>query len=667
MSSLDAIRGLVDEMALVLAPLIEAAQAPDDFVALLARLGWTASSISAPLADLATAGADLVAALDADDDAVTTEMLLSAIAKLVDAIEAIRNQPDSAFPGTVDVASFKQTIGRDLLDYCVVEYLLRHRFRIGRVLKLVGIVRVVNAAGVGLRQPYVRRQVDWSRIGTLLTDPLRGLRETYDWSTSAPEVRQLLGDFAGVLEGFGLQYTYFPPDAAQLAFINAGATTPLPADPGIRLDLDQGFGVPAGSQAGVLLVIRAATADRGLALGVLPFVDYSASTTIADDDSLSLAIVADADFAQGIALTLAPGRAPVLEAGFATGTAAAAPSKVQVQLKIPPGTDQPERVLIGTLDGSHVSMHTLIASAGAVVTGSQLEAFAEFQLDRLRIVIKSDDSDSFIGSLIGDGVSADLSLGMRVSSVSGFHFTGSGGLEVNVPVSVSFGPIALQGITIGLYPNAQGIAIVVGATIRGSIGPVTALADGVGFTLGMTFPDPPTGNLGPIDVGFGFKPPSGIGLSVDAGGVLTGGGFLFHDAAQGMYAGVMQLSLHERMTLTAFGLIATRMPDGSRGYSLIIFITAEDFRPIPLGLGFTLQGIGGMVAVHRTFDEDVLRAGLKNDTLGTLLFPRDPVGNAPTLIATLAAPSRRGGAATCSGCWRASAGSRRRWCCWIWR
>ena len=35
-----------------------------------------------------------------------------------------------------------------------------------------------------------------------------------------------------------------------------------------------------------------------------------------------------------------------------------------------------------------------------------------------------------------------------------------------------------------------------------------------------------------------------------------------------LYAGVMQLSLHDDITLKAFGLIATRMPDGSRGYSL---------------------------------------------------------------------------------------------------
>ena len=265
-----------------------------------------------------------------------------------------------------------------------------------------------------------------------------------------------------------------------------------------------------------------------------------------------------------------------------------------LQLKVPPPDDQLERVLIGSSDGSRLALHTLIASAGAIATGPQLEAFAEFRLDRLRIVIQSDDSDSFIGSLIGNGVSADLSLGVRVSSVTGFHFTGSGGFEVTVPVSVNLGPIALLGLTIGLHASTGGVALDVGAAIRGNIGPVTAVTDGVGFTLAMTFPDPPTGNLGPVDVGFGFKPPSGIGLSIDAGG-LTGGGFLFHDATQSLYAGVLQLSFNDALTLTAFGLIATRLPDGTPGYSMIVFITAEDFKPIPLGMGFMLLGIGGMV------------------------------------------------------------------------
>ncbi len=82
----------------------------------------------------------------------------------------------------------------------------------------------------------------------------------------------------------------------------------------------------------------------------------------------------------------------------------------------------------------------------------------------------------------------------------------------------------------------------------------------------------------------------------------------------------------------------------SKGYSLIVFITADGFQPIQLGLGFSLLGIGGMVAVNRTFDEAVLREGLKSDTLASLLFPRNPVANAPAIIRSLSAafPARSG-------------------------
>ena len=75
-----------------------------------------------------------------------------------------------------------------------------------------------------------------------------------------------------------------------------------------------------------------------------------------------------------------------------------------------------------------------------------------------------------------------------------------------------------------------------------------------------------------------------------------------------------------------------------------MFITAEDFQPIQLGLGFKLEGIGGMLAINRTFDEAALREGLKNNTLGTLLFPVDPVRNAPEILRNLATvfPARIG-------------------------
>ncbi|MDR4473138.1 MAG: hypothetical protein MRJ92_11015 [Nitrospira sp.] len=45
------------------------------------------------------------------------------------------------------------------------------------------------------------------------------------------------------------------------------------------------------------------------------------------------------------------------------------------------------------------------------------------------------------------------------------------------------------------------------------------------------------------------------------------------------------------MAVKAVGLLTTKLPDGSKGYSLVILLTAEGFAPILVGLGFTSTGI----------------------------------------------------------------------------
>jgi hypothetical protein len=309
--------------------------------------------------------------------------------------------------------------------------------------------------------------------------------------------------------------------------------------------------------------------------------------------------------------------------------------------------DDPIDPIFGSADGSSFSIQsTRITGGASLSTTGALDVFAQLDLTNAKIVIKPEaGTDSFIGELIGDnGLSAQFSFGLRVSSQSGFHFTGSAALDASFPVDAKFALVGVRGVTTRVAPGTQRVDLQLGADITASIGPVSVTIDGVGVTIGAAFSDPATGNLGPLDVSFGALAPTGLGLSIDTGGVVTGSGFLFHDVAHGAYVGALQVVLHETVTLTALGLIATQLPDGSRGYSLLVFITAQDFKPIPLGLGFTLQAIGGLVAINRTFDEQVIRDGLKNDTLKSLLFPQDPVTNARAIVNSLesAFPARRG-------------------------
>ncbi len=107
---------------------------------------------------------------------------------------------------------------------------------------------------------------------------------------------------------------------------------------------------------------------------------------------------------------------------------------------------------------------------------------------------------------------------------------------------------------------------------------------------------------------------------------------------------MVRLSVEGGITVTAIGLITTRLPSGAPGFSFLVIITADDFQPIPIGLGFSLTGIGGIVAVNRTCNEEFLREGLKNQTLNDVLFPSDPIRNAAHILATFdsAFPARDG-------------------------
>ncbi|MCS6320098.1 MAG: hypothetical protein H8K05_20475, partial [Nitrospira sp.] len=142
------------------------------------------------------------------------------------------------------------------------------------------------------------------------------------------------------------------------------------------------------------------------------------------------------------------------------------------------------------------------------------------------------------------------------------------------------------------------------------------------------------GNLGLFGLSPRFKPPTGLGLAIATAGV-TGGGFLGFDPQRAEYSGMLQLELAETIAVKALGLLTTKLPDGSKGYSLVILLTAEGFAPIPVGFGFTLTGIGGLLGIHRTVRTDVLREGLKTGTLNSVLFPPDPLRNAPQIFSDL--------------------------------
>jgi hypothetical protein len=635
----EALSQIGDEFLEILAPLVNAVGDEAELQALLAELGWTPNSVPRPLQTLADAGADLIDMIGTDPANLDVTQLLAKVAQLINAINAIAANPDSAFPGGIDVAAFKATIGRDLLDYVIVEYLLRNHQQIGGLLKLAGLIRLIQVPAVGLRQAYLKRQVEWNRIGALFTDPTQGFAEVFDWN-NAPKLTDLLADLTSLLESYGLQLGYLDPSDGLLAFINQGAVGTVGQTLVTGFALDPALCAPAGISAGIQFVARPATTARGPAISILPYAQLNGAQDVLLSENISISLRGNADFSQGVAITLAPGRPPEIQTGFLSGGSIVVPGEALLGITIGPAADELEQVLLGSADTTRFAIKTLTLSVGAnALDPSRLEALAELALQGGRIVIKpaEGDADSFLSTLLPDGgVDVSLSFGVRFSSLGGFQFTGAGGLEISVPTHVQLGPIDVQQLALTVKAVGAGLELDVGATISGSLGPLAAAVDGLGFKLVAEFPDPPRGNFGPVDVLFGFKPPNGVGLSLNAG-VVQGGGYLYIDTDRGEYAGALELVVADWLGLHAIGLIATKLPDGTKGFSLLIIITADFGVGIELGFGFTLLAVGGLVGLNRTMLFQPLMDDVRTGAINSIMFPQDVVANAQRIISDLRA------------------------------
>jgi len=224
---------------------------------------------------------------------------------------------------------------------------------------------------------------------------------------------------------------------------------------------------------------------------------------------------------------------------------------------------------------------------------------------------------------------------------------GSPVLDITIPIGRGYGPVTVHEIALRLTRGPADAApqdmnqqtLEVDTSFSAQIGPVYLRLDKLGLLLRLDGAKPPAErNLGLVDLHLGAKAPLGVAVQVDTSWV-TGGGAIVHDPDQGIYFGAFDLAFNGGLVLKALGLVAT----GGKGFSLLVLVTAE-FNGWPLGMGFYLEGLGGLLALHRTFDETAMRAALPTGELRQVLFPSDPVHHTTEVLHALQTlfPARRG-------------------------
>ncbi len=662
MASLGTLETILAEVGQALLPLRTALRSPERFFAFMLELGWQADDIPQPLRDLGNGLDALVDALTrvlggslnvegsvrADDEggaaavAVNADdvaRLLQALQKVIAGIRGIATAPDAAIPAPLRADGFKTKFPKQLVDYLVVTYLTRYQPSLAFALRALGVVKATYTAPAGNRLPYVHYSVDLAELPDTLAHPAVVLEHAFGWGRDDFDFAALASQVDNLLATIGVDTFMAPlPTAAALAIEGAPDRPGAPRRKVLRAFLFHR--ARNGGRMAAELRLMPLPARDGLkpGLALLPAFNGLLDVSMKLGEDIAVGIRSDLDLQGGVALQVRPGRPIEVLTGFdKPGTPLAASGSIQVKAERGSAEGTPT-VLLGAPGSTRLQFRKVGGLGGVRLDGSGVvDVFGEFDLEGLEFVLDASSGDGFIARLLpsgGLGFTTDLTLG--VSHRDGFYFRGTAGLEISIPAHVRLGPVDVQGLTISAGPRDGALPISLGATLKGDLGPVKAVVENIGLTATFAFKPDHDGNLGPIDLSIGFKPPNGIGLSIDAG-VVKGGGYLFIDAARGEYAGALELTFAEFLSLKAIGIITTKMPDGSKGFSLLVIISVEFGSGIQLGFGFTLLAVGGLVGLNRTMNLQALAEGVRSGAIESVMFPRDVVANAPKIISDLRA------------------------------
>jgi hypothetical protein len=585
---------------------------------LLAHGGFDASRQAT--SDAATALGPAVEALvnaieSGDPVSIVSEGLkvLEQAGEVINSFAALQGQIMAAAAGlpgvtAAQVNDLATDFPRKLLDLLIADQ-LDIIPAVGATLTLAGVIERISHAGdpANPTMPaYESVKVHYNRIFPLLFSTADYFKGLYGWGDPAFNPMALFQALEGFIARLGLPALLRQPLGAEPLTLEAFALdfTPTTA------------GSPPGLNLQVMLPIGGGI-DQTIPL---PHPDWKAH------------LKGTASLMAGTTGTIRPPLSIII-----TPPGGQIQGEAELTLQGKPATPF---VLLGQAGSSRLELASVEAGTGFAFAwdpaAGQLTAEPQLSGDLAggKLIIDTSKSDGFLARLLsGLKVEAGFELKVSWNSDTGIRFEGSSTLEIALPVHLTIGPIDFKQIyLIASLTDGEKIGMELSAALNAKLFALDAVVDRLGMLAELSFPEG-GGNVGPGQLDLHFKPPTGVGLSIDGGG-FKGGGFLRFDYQNEQYDGVLELDFQSIVTLKAVGLITTRLPGGEPGFSLLIIISAE-FTPVQLGFGFTLVGVGGLLGLHRTVKIEVIREGIKTNALASVLFPKNIVANAPKIISDL--------------------------------
>jgi Family of unknown function (DUF6603) len=264
---------------------------------------------------------------------------------------------------------------------------------------------------------------------------------------------------------------------------------------------------------------------------------------------------------------------------------------------------------LGLLNIEQTELLAFLSYATDAVVGIKLKTkiAADLRSDKLVEIVIPGSADP----------EADSSV-ITLDSDRGLSFGEGKNRKLNLPVHFSAPGVELREFAIGL-PADEGEAndrLEITGTIAGKIGGVLgAVVEGSGVTVRWQ-----EGGANRLTIDPRF--PTGLGVRVDAG-IVSGGGFIQRIGNE--YSGILDLKVGG-FRITAIAMLVTDP------FSFVTLLAVHFAPAIELSFGFTLNGLGGLLALNRRIATDELRIGIRDGTAATLLFPEKPIDAAKTIL-----------------------------------
>jgi hypothetical protein len=539
-----------------------------------------------------------------------TRAAISTIEGIANIATAIRGMSGATGIPAATLNDFADNLPRKLIDYLIARN-LEGAPVVADVLEFIAVIErnLTNSGSTDPALPeFTEYRVHVDKASAFISSPLKQLQTLYGWGDGGFDGAQLLRKSQSLLSRAGfpavLDESVSPIVLDAVAFETSARTDVNP---------------------------------RGLEIRFAESINIDNAIPFNQGGDWQLQALTSGDISASTALLIQPN-------GRITLTPPAAMSTGEYGVRFTAGkADGTPWLIFGDPQGSRLQISKFIIEAKAGFNfdsggAASADAFVGGELKGGLLKIDFSNADGFLGQILsGINMESDFELGFGFSSQEGLFFVGSAALEIQLPAHIDLGAIKIDALTFSVGIDGSTFPIGVSANISAQIGPIAAVVEQIGIKAILSIPpDKNQGNLGPLQFDIGFKPPVGAGLSIDAGPV-KGGGYLFFDTDREEYAGALELVFSEWIVLRAIGLISTRMPDGSKGFSMLIIITVEFGTGIQLGFGFTLLGVGGLLGIHRTVKIEPLAQGVRTGAIESVMFPTDIIANAPRIISDLRA------------------------------